>query len=56
MTDIIFEGKIVVKDNCLDTFLKELDDLLKRHKATYVGNIRSCHFEDCEVIEFIPND
>lgn len=56
MTDILFKGTVVINDNLLQTFIQEFDDLLKKYQAIYTGTINYRQFDECEVIETLPND
>lgn len=51
MIQIVFKGKFSFDDSNSSDFIKDVEDLVVKHKGTYVGMISRFQFDDCEIIE-----
>ena len=49
MQEIVFKGKINVPSD-EDLFLKDFDELLEKHRASFTGSVQVYQFDDCEII------
>ncbi len=51
MTDLIFKGKVSLKNIQRDNFVRAFNDLLTKYDATFSGEVKSFEFDECEIIE-----
>lgn len=51
MIQIVFRGKFSFDDKTSSDFIKDVEELVVKHKGSYEGTITRFQFDDCEIIE-----